>query len=244
MSKPAKPAAPAAPAEGAAPPKSKKMLFIIIGIVVLAIAGGAGWYFTKGHAPEGEHAEEVKAEPVHEPKYVMLGENFTVNLLHEDGDQYLQAGITLKILDPSLEEKIKARMPEIKSKLLFLLSNKYPSELQTAAGKQKLVSDIIAETDAVLGLGPAPVHATPATDVHAAVPATDAHAAAPAADTHAAPPAADAHAAPAASGHAAPAADPHAAPPASAVAASGVVAPLPHKTTGIVDVLFTAFIIQ
>jgi len=235
MSKPAKPAAPAAPAEGAAPPKSKKMLFIIIGVVVLLIAGGAGWYFTKGHAPEGEHAEEVKAEPAHEPKYIMLGENFTVNLLHEEGDQYLQAGITLKILDPSLEEKIKARMPEIKSKLLFLLSNKYPSELQTAAGKQKLVSDIIAETDAVLGLGPAPDHAAAA---------TDAHAAAPAADAHAAPPAADAHAAPAASGHAAPAADPHAAPPVSAVAASGVVAPLPHKTTGIVDVLFTAFIIQ
>ena len=142
MSKPAKPAAPAAPAEGAAPPKSKKMLFIIIGVVVLAIAGGAGWYFTKGHAPEGEHAAEVKAEPVHEPKYIALGENFTVNLLHEDGDQYLQAGITLKIVDPTLEEKIKARMPEIKSKLLFLLANKLPSELQTAAGKQKLVSDI------------------------------------------------------------------------------------------------------
>lgn len=237
MSKPAKPAAPAAPAEGAAPPKSKKMLFIIIGVVVLAIAGGAGWYFTKGHAPEGEHAEEVKAEPVHEPKYIALGENFTVNLLHEESDQYLQAGITLKILDPALEGQIKARMPEIKSKLLFLLSNKLPSELQTAAGKQQLVSEIIAETDAVLGLGPAPVHGAPVTDAHAAAPVADAHATPPAADAHAAP-------APAASGHAAPAVDPHAAPPASAVAASGVVATLPHKTTGIVDVLFTAFIIQ
>ncbi|TNC99713.1 MAG: flagellar FliL protein [Gallionellaceae bacterium] len=228
MSKPAKPAAPAAPAEGAAPPKSKKMLFIIIGVVVLAIAGGAGWYFTKGHAPEGEHAAEVKAEPVHEPKYIALGENFTVNLLHEDGDQYLQAGITLKIVDPALEEKIKARMPEIKSKLLFLLANKLPSELQTAAGKQQLVSDIIAETDAVLGLGEAPAHAAPAADAHAAAPAANAHAAPPAVDAHAAAPAADAHAAP----------------PAAAPAASGVVAPLPHKTTGIVDVLFTAFIIQ
>jgi flagellar FliL protein len=215
MSKPAKPAAPAAPAEGAAPPKSKKMLFIIIGVVVLAIAGGAGWYFTKGHAPEGEHAAEVKAEPVHEPKYIALGENFTVNLLHEDGDQYLQAGITLKIVDPTLEEKIKARMPEIKSKLLFLLANKLPSELQTAVGKQKLVSDIIAETDAVLGLGAAPVHAAPAADAHAAA-VVDAHAASAT----------------------------HAATPVAAPAASGVVAPLPPKTTGIVDVLFTAFIIQ
>jgi len=234
MSKPAKPAAPAAPAEGAAPPKSKKMLFIIIGVVVLLIAGGAGWYFTKGHAPEGEHAAEVKVEPVQDPKYISLGENFTVNLLHEDGDQYLQAGITLKILDPALEGQIKARMPEIKSKLLFLLSNKLPSELQTAAGKQKLVSEIIAETDAVLGLGDA--HGAHGADPHAAP-------AAPVADAHTAP-AASGHAAPPADPHAAPAADPHAAPPATAVAASSVVAPLPHKTTGIVDVLFTAFIIQ
>jgi flagellar FliL protein len=243
MSKPAKPAAaPAAPAEGAAPPKSKKMLFIIIGVVVLAIAGGAGWYFTKGHAPESEHAAEVKAEPVHEPKYIALGENFTVNLLHENGDQYLQAGITLKILDPTLEEKIKARMPEIKSKLLFLLANKLPSELQTAAGKQKLVGEIIAETDAVLGMGDA--HGAPTGDAHAA-PATDAHAApaAPVVDAHAAP-AASGHVAPPADPHAAPATDPHVAPPATEVAASGVGAPLPHKTTGIVDVLFTAFIIQ
>ncbi|MFA6121560.1 MAG: flagellar basal body-associated FliL family protein [Sideroxydans sp.] len=245
MSKPAKPAAPAAPAEGAegaAPPKSKKMLFIIIGVVVLLIAGGAGWYFTKGHAPEDEHAAEVKVEPAHEPKYVSLGENFTVNLLHEDGDQYLQAGITLKILDPALEEKIKARMPEIKSKLLFLLANKLPSELQTAAGKQKLVSDIIAETDAVLELGDA--HAAPGANAHAAAdPHAAPVAAAPAADAHAVP-ATNSHAAPPTDPHAAPAADPHAAPPASAVAASGVVAPLLHKTTGIVDVLFTAFIIQ
>jgi flagellar FliL protein len=223
MSKPAKPAAPAAPADGTAPPKSKKKLFIIIGVVVLLIAGGAGWYFTKGQTPEGEHTEVVKEEPVHEPKYIGLGENFTVNLLHEDGDQYLQAGITLKILDPSLEGQIKARMPEIKSKLLFLLSNKLPSELQTAAGKQKLVSDIIAEIDAVLGLGGS--HAAPTHDAHAA----------PGVGTHAAPPA---------DPHATPAADPHAAPAATAVAASGVVPPLPNKTTGIVDVLFTAFIIQ
>jgi len=226
MSKPAKPAA--APEQGAAPAKSKKMLFIIIGVVVLLIAGGAGWYFTQGHAPEGEHAEEAKAAPVLDPKYIPLGENFTVNLLHEDGDQYLQAGITLKIMDPALEAQIKARMPEIKSKLLFLLSNKLPSELQTASGKQRLVNEIILAMDAVLGLGDA--HAAPRQEAHAAPAAA-----------HAAP---EPHAAPPADTHASPVADAHDAAPASEVAASTVVAPLPNKTTGIVDVLFTAFIIQ
>ncbi|MBI4809593.1 MAG: flagellar basal body-associated FliL family protein [Nitrosomonadales bacterium] len=213
MSKPpAKPAAPAKEeAPAAAPPKSKKMLVIIIGLLLVIIAGGAGWFFTKGHAPEDGHAEEAKAEPVHEAKFIPLGENFTVNLQREEGDQYLQAGITLKILQPDLEEKIKATMPEIRSKLLFLLSGKFPSELQTAEGKKKLIAEIIAETDAVLGLGAAP----------AAAPA--------------APAAAPAHDA----GHEGGA---HAEAAASAPVA---VQPAPApKTTGVVDVLFTSFIIQ
>lgn len=208
--KPTKPAAPAAKEEApvAAPPKSKKMLIIIIALV-LVVAGGAGWFFTKGSAPEGEHAEEAKAEPVHEPKFVPLGENFTVNLQREEGDQYLQAGITLKILQPELEEKIKAAMPEIRSKLLFLLSGKFPSELQTAEGKKKLIAEIIVETDAVLGLGAAPA----------------AHAAAPA------------HEAGHETGHEA------AASGAASAPAAVPAAPAP-KTTGVVDVLFTSFIIQ
>lgn len=198
---PAKPAAAPAKDEtpAAAPPKSKKMLIIIIVLLLVIIAGGAGWFFSRGSsAPAaGGHEEAAKkAEPAREAKFVPLGENFTVNLQREEGDQYLQAGITLKILQPELEEKIKAQMPEIRSKLLFLLSSKKPSELQTMEGKKKLIGEIIAEVDGLLGLGSAPTHE----------PAASAAASA-----------------------AAPASAPVAAEP---------------KTTGVVDVLFTSFIIQ
>lgn len=207
--KPTRPAAPAAKEEApaAAPPKSKKMLVIVIVLLLAGVVGGAVWFFTKGDAPEGEHAVEAKESVAHEPKFVALGENFTVNLQREEGDQYLQAGITLKILQPELEEKIKTAMPEIRSKLLFLLSSKYPSELQTNEGKKKLIAEIIVETDAVLGLGTAPA----------------AHTAAPAHET----------------GHEAAASGAASAPVAAQPAP--VVEP---KTTGVVDVLFTSFIIQ
>jgi flagellar FliL protein len=199
---PAKPA-PAAKEEApvAAPPKSKKMLIIGIVVLLLIIAGGAGWFFSRGSAPAAAGHEEAakKTEPAHEAKFVPLGENFTVNLQREEGDQYLQAGITLKILQPELEEKIKTMMPEIRSKLLFLLSGKKPSELQTMEGKKKLISEIIAEVDGALGLGQAPAEETPK-DAGSAVAAD------------------------------------------SAVAAAQP-APEP-KTTGVVDVLFTSFIIQ
>jgi flagellar FliL protein len=204
-SKPAKPAAPAAPAEGApAPAKSHKLLIIVISLLVLIIAGGAVWVLTKNSAPAEEHAAEAhKAEPVKEPKFIPLGDKFTVNLQREEGDQYLQAGITLKILDAELELKIKNAMPEIRSKLLFLLSSKKPSELVTAEGKQVLVDQVIVTVDGILG-------------IESAAPA--AHAEAPAHGD-------------AAHGESAP-------------AAAAPAAPKEPKTTGVVDVLFSDFIIQ
>jgi flagellar FliL protein len=204
---PAKPAAAPAKEEApvAAPPKSKKMLIIGIVLLLLIVAGGAGWFFSRGSsAPAAGHEEAAKkAEPAHEAKFVPLGDNFTVNLQREEGDQYLQAGITLKIMQPELEEKIKSVMPEIRSKLLFLLSSKKPSELQTVEGKKKLIAEIIAEVDTVLGLASspaaAPAHETPAHET-------------------------------AASG--------------AAPASAPVAATAEPKTKGVVDVLFTSFIIQ
>lgn len=167
MAKPAaKPTAKAAPADAAAAPaKSNKLLIIIIAVLVLVVAGGAGWYFTRDHAPAAGHADGAKAapaaapQPAQQPKYIPLGEKFTVNLQQEEGDRYLQVGITLKILDTKLEETIKEVMPEIRSKLLLLLSSKKPSELASSEGKQRLVQQVIAEVDAILGMGTAPVAA-------------------------------------------------------------------------------------
>ena len=152
MAQPAK-AAPAPAAEAPAPAKSNKLLIIIIALLLVIIAGGAGWFFTKGHdAPADTHAEAPKPEPVAEPKFIPMPEKFTVNLQREDGDQYLQAGITLKIQNPELEPKIKAALPEIHSKLLLLLSSKKASELLSVEGKQLLVKQIIAEVNGILGI--------------------------------------------------------------------------------------------
>jgi len=204
MSKPAKPAPAAAPAE-AVPARNNKLPIIIIGVLLLVIAGGVGWYLTKGHEAPADAHVEAKPAPVLEPKFIPLGEKFTVNLQREEGDQYLQVGITLKILEADLEMKIKAAMPEIRSRLLILLSSKKPSELITTEGKQLLVEQIITEVDGILGVA----------------------AAAPAAATHAQA----AHGEGQAEAHGA------SAPAASAAAKA-------PKTTGVVDVLFSDFIIQ
>lgn len=146
MSKPAKPAA----AAGEEKPKSKKMLIIIIAVLVLVVGGAAAFFLMGSKHDDAE--EEAKVEPAAHPVFVSM-EAFTVNLQREEGDQFLQIGLTLKVLDPKLEEEIKANMPEIRSKLLLLLSSKRASELSTPEGKKQLASEIVDETNVVLGAG-------------------------------------------------------------------------------------------
>jgi flagellar FliL protein len=129
-------------------------------------------------------------------------------------------------MEPELEDKIKAVLPEIRSKLNLLLSSKRPSELATVIGKKKLAIEIATETNSVLGIHNAPqsVAAEPV-----AASATSGVAAAPAEGAASAAPEATA---------AAPAAN------SEPVAADAPAEPASKERKGVVDVLFTSFIIQ
>lgn len=133
------------PVEEAAAGKSKKTLFIIIGIVLLLIAGGgaAAWFFM--HPSGGAHGKQ--AEPEKPPVFVTL-DSFTVNLSAgdgEDGDKYLQVAMTLQVPEEKNAENIKTHMPQVRSRILLLLSSKQASELLTSEGKSKLMKEIISE---------------------------------------------------------------------------------------------------
>lgn len=200
MAQSAKPAA-KKPEDPTVQKKSGKKLVIIAGVALLVIAAGAaGWFFSKGKSGE-QHVEEVKVAPPKTPIFVPL-EPFTVNLRNEqNGDQYLQLGLSMKVFEMEIEAKIKTSLPEIRSKILQLLTTKTASELLTAEGKTRLVKEIMTMSNTVIGISNLPAPSMPAS---------------------------------------APAADPQA-------ASAPVAAPAPIKPAelkGIVDVLFTSFIIQ
>lgn len=172
MAKPAKPAAATKEeAPGEAAPKNNKLLIIIIAVLVLVIAGGAAAFFLMG--PKSDHAEEVKVEPPKDPKFVPL-EAFTVNLQKDESSQspFLQITMSLKILEPELEVKIKAMLPEIRGKFTLLLSAKKPSEILSAAGMRALAIELRKEANKVLGIG---AHGNGHGDGHDEVPAEDGH---------------------------------------------------------------------
>lgn len=148
-------AKPEAAAEEAAP-KSKKKLFIIIGVVVLVlILGGAGAAFMllKKNSDEDGHEEAKATKPVEPPVFTPL-DVFTVNLQPDQGEQYLQVKLSLKIANHGVEEQVKSFMPEIRNRVLLLLSNKKASEINTAEGKQILAEELRDDINATLGYEP------------------------------------------------------------------------------------------
>lgn len=152
----------AAPVEAEAPKKKGKLLIIILAVVmVVLIGGGAGAYLLlskpsadkKAKADHGDEEEvaaedEEEAQDEHPPVYEKL-DTFTVNLSDE---AYLQTEIQLMVADAKVQEKIKARMPEVRDSLIRLLSSKTSEELSQVEGKAKLAEEVQKSVNEILGV--------------------------------------------------------------------------------------------
>ena len=134
------PSLPPAGAEVAPGKKKSKLWLILLVLLVLGAAGGgAAWWFL--HAA-GAHGEP-KAEKARPPVFYTL-EPFTVNLAEENGDHYLQMSVVYQLSDEKAVEQVKTYLPVIRNRILLLLSAKRPSEIASAEGKQKLVTELVS----------------------------------------------------------------------------------------------------
>jgi flagellar FliL protein len=123
------------------PPKKSKKKLIIITIIILIVAGaGVGYFmfFEKTNSPK----TEVKAEAEKPPIFIPL-ESFTVNLQPYSDEQYLQIGMTLQTAESAEEELLKLHMPEIRNRIILMLSTKHASDITSDEGKKILANDII-----------------------------------------------------------------------------------------------------
>jgi len=149
--------------EEEAPPvktNRRKLITIVTATLVLLLLGGGGAaWFLSAPVPEAKSGQKAKAKEPEKAKekkasQFMSLEGFTLNLLPETGDHYLQITIVLEVTDEKTVEAIKAQMPVIRSKLLLLLSSKLPSQINTMKGKETLAAEILAETNKQVSLKP------------------------------------------------------------------------------------------
>lgn len=148
-----------------APPKKKGklLLFIIIGalVVILAGAGIAFKLMSNKHAAadaeddgEGttktERSSKAKRDKPEAPPVFVKVEPFTVKLQTEQQDAYLQTTPELKVLDMPVGERVKQYMPEIRHRVLLILSGRKASEISSPQGVQKLSNEIRKEINLII----------------------------------------------------------------------------------------------
>ncbi|PKO36674.1 MAG: flagellar basal body-associated protein FliL [Betaproteobacteria bacterium HGW-Betaproteobacteria-6] len=154
----AKDAKPAEEGAEAPPKKSKKLLIIILAVVLLLVlaGGGAAYMLLKpDHAEDDEETADETAKPAKKkdkeahPVFINL-DAFTVNLVPETGDQYLQVALSLEVEDVAAEPEVKAKMPKIRNNLTLLLSSKKASELLPKEGKEQLAEALKNEINSIV----------------------------------------------------------------------------------------------
>jgi flagellar protein FliL len=124
------------------------LLIVVVLLLLLVIAGAAYFFLVMKNGPRtaapGQQAQQQQAVVVDNsaPPVFFAIDPFTVNLQSDDGERYLHLGLTLKLTDGKEADVLKEHMPEIRSRILLLLSNKHPADLSTSDGKTALINEI------------------------------------------------------------------------------------------------------
>jgi flagellar FliL protein len=150
----AKPEAKTAGSKGAesdAKPAKKrgKLVPVLAVVILLGGAGGGAWWWMHRDAAAAPAAPVAKA-----PVFLNL-EPFTVNLLEEGGEHYLQTSLVFQVADEKVVETMKQYLPVIRNRILLLLSAKKPSDIASPDGKARLVTEVTtAVRDSIPGATP------------------------------------------------------------------------------------------
>ncbi|MGE9549797.1 flagellar basal body-associated protein FliL [Erwinia amylovora] len=123
----------------------RKLLIPLIVLVILVACGAGGyvvWHMMKGPA---DATQAAKPEPPPAPVFFAL-DTFTVNLINPDNDpdRVLYVGFTLRLPDQDTLRRMTDYLPEVRSRLLLLLSRQNAADLSNEQGKQQLVNQIKA----------------------------------------------------------------------------------------------------
>ena len=125
---------------------SKKLLWVMIILVLLSSAGAAAAiYLVLDQRNSGDSGEAQQQTVELTPPVFTRIEPLTVNLADDRyGSRLLYTGITLRVGNEQSKTIIEEHMPQVRSRLLILLSGKQANELTSTEGKEELAQAIIS----------------------------------------------------------------------------------------------------
>ena len=123
------------------PPKKRRLgLLLLLAVLGMGAAGAAGAYYYFNYLNQAK--APVAPAPI-APIFVAL-EPFTVNLQPGGRARFLHVGVTLKVVDAKTQALVVQYLPEVRSRVLTVLSNRQADALVEAADKAQLAVDLMA----------------------------------------------------------------------------------------------------
>ncbi|MBI6550499.1 flagellar basal body-associated protein FliL [Xenorhabdus lircayensis] len=115
------------------------IILLVLTAVLGAAIGGYSWWTMNQSA----NNSTAKAKVIETPVFMSL-EPFTVNLIDNEDhfDRVLYVGVTLRLSDEKTRQRFHDYLPEIRSRMLLLLSRQKATDLAKDDGKMHLVADI------------------------------------------------------------------------------------------------------
>lgn len=140
-----------------APKKSNKMLFILIGVAVVAINGGVAFMMMGGDdeadaAAQAPVAAEPGAEampvfdPSAEPGPMVALAPFVLNLDEPERARYLRIAVGLELANDESVEAVNSRMPRIRDQYIRHLSSQTVSGLSSGEDKDRVREELLSIT--------------------------------------------------------------------------------------------------
>jgi flagellar FliL protein len=142
---------------------SSKILIIILGVLIVLMAGMGGGLFlmwnklteiniqannaNAGVPPADASTIEQPLGPIHSL------ETFIVNLADKGGKRYLRVTMDLELGNIELEDEIVKRMPQVRDSILMILPSKQFSDISSIEGKIALRDEIMGSINDFLTQG-------------------------------------------------------------------------------------------
>ncbi|QEA39700.1 flagellar basal body-associated protein FliL [Pistricoccus aurantiacus] len=128
--------------------KLKWLVIALLFVMAMVITGMGAYLFLGKNSTGAEQAAAFAPIEAPTPLFVKIAP-FTVNLTGDDAaaSRLLYLGLSLRVGDATTQTLLTDRMPQIRSRLLMLLSGKSAQELTSPEGKAKLAEDIKALFD-------------------------------------------------------------------------------------------------
>lgn len=150
------------PAE--APKKGKlKFILLLVLVIILAIGlsiAGTFWFLKNSNSDQDTAAEDESevAEVFKPSQYYVIDKALVATLQSEGKQRYVQVHVAFEADEPAPLAAAQKHLPLLRSRLLSVLGAQAFSELQTTAGRNRLIAEMLQVVNQVLGQeGEAPV---------------------------------------------------------------------------------------